>query len=294
MGYGDGSGFIPALGSGGGGGGSVTWTDTQIGYGIDGSDVISNSDFIYDPDLGFKVGFNGDNYFFIDKVNSVVSLGDNPYTHTGQQLIIDFKSGVSSLGDLYGHGNSTFLEVADGSELIELNTVNATIGTADNFAVDVTGQFSLGQLDGIPVISTSLGVYNTIANSLTGDVAISGVGDLTALGYSTEGVFSGHFGGDGSLAIILADKIDETPEILSIVVNSDGTKNMIMTQTPTSWSVIGIGGTGISIDDTTGRVNFKKIPTYANDAAAISAGLTGGDAYYTTTAGSTYLKMVPY
>jgi hypothetical protein len=40
-------------------------------------------------------------------------------------------------------------------------------------------------------------------------------------------------------------------------------------------------------------INLDLVPTYADDAAAITGTLTSGDVYKTTTLGSTYLKIVP-
>lgn len=41
------------------------------------------------------------------------------------------------------------------------------------------------------------------------------------------------------------------------------------------------------------RTTIPDVPTYANDAAAISGGLVTGQLYKTTSGGSTVLKIVP-
>jgi hypothetical protein len=53
------------------------------------------------------------------------------------------------------------------------------------------------------------------------------------------------------------------------------------------------GGTKISINDLTQIVNISNVPTYANDAAATTGGLTTGDVYKNTTGGVTHLCIVP-
>lgn len=40
-------------------------------------------------------------------------------------------------------------------------------------------------------------------------------------------------------------------------------------------------------------ITLTDIPSYADDAAAISGGLTTGNIYKTTTGGSTFLKIIP-
>ena len=55
----------------------------------------------------------------------------------------------------------------------------------------------------------------------------------------------------------------------------------------------GGNGTKILINDTNQVVTITNVPTYADDAAAITGGLTTGMLYKTTTSGSTFLKIVP-
>lgn len=45
--------------------------------------------------------------------------------------------------------------------------------------------------------------------------------------------------------------------------------------------------------DLAGQLNITSVPSYADDAAAITGGLGSGDIYQTTTGGSTFLKRVP-
>lgn len=52
-------------------------------------------------------------------------------------------------------------------------------------------------------------------------------------------------------------------------------------------------GTSLTIDDLHQRITATNVPAFANDAAATGAGLTTGQIYKTTTAGSTFLKIVP-
>lgn len=54
-----------------------------------------------------------------------------------------------------------------------------------------------------------------------------------------------------------------------------------------------VNGTYIQINDATQLVTITNVPSYADDAAATGAGLTSGQLYKTTTAGSTFLKIVP-
>lgn len=54
-----------------------------------------------------------------------------------------------------------------------------------------------------------------------------------------------------------------------------------------------LNGTKISINDLSQLVKISNVPSYADDSAAITAGLTTGELYKTTTSGSTFLKIVP-
>lgn len=54
-----------------------------------------------------------------------------------------------------------------------------------------------------------------------------------------------------------------------------------------------VNGTQITINDITKLVKITNVPTYANDAAAITGGLTTGHLYKTTTGGITALNIVP-
>lgn len=51
--------------------------------------------------------------------------------------------------------------------------------------------------------------------------------------------------------------------------------------------------TKIVIDDLTQLITVSNVPTYADDSAATTAGLTTGQLYKTTSSGSTFLKIVP-
>lgn len=63
--------------------------------------------------------------------------------------------------------------------------------------------------------------------------------------------------------------------------------------------VVNIGGntygnnTNIQVDDINQIVTITNVPTYADDATAVTGGLTTGNLYKTTTGGSTFLKIVP-
>jgi len=50
---------------------------------------------------------------------------------------------------------------------------------------------------------------------------------------------------------------------------------------------------GVTLDAQNGKVKITNVPTYANDAAAITGGLTTGQLYKTTTLGVTALNIVP-
>jgi len=55
----------------------------------------------------------------------------------------------------------------------------------------------------------------------------------------------------------------------------------------------GGNNTKITIEDVTQLITVSNVPTYADDAAATTGGLTTGQLYKTTTGGSTFLKIVP-
>ncbi len=66
------------------------------------------------------------------------------------------------------------------------------------------------------------------------------------------------------------------------------------TLTNDSFSILGqTNGTGITVDDLTQLITISNVPTYADDAAATTAGLTTGQLYKTTTSGVTALNIVP-
>ena len=50
---------------------------------------------------------------------------------------------------------------------------------------------------------------------------------------------------------------------------------------------------GVTVDAQNGKVKVTNVPTYADDAAALVGGLVTGQLYKTTSAGSTFLKIVP-
>jgi len=54
-----------------------------------------------------------------------------------------------------------------------------------------------------------------------------------------------------------------------------------------------ISGTYIKVDDLNQKITVNNVPTYADDAAAITGGLTTGMLYKTTTGGTTSLNIVP-
>ena len=172
------------------------------------------------------------------------------YDLAGLYFLVDAFNHQYQLGDINGTNNGTLLTIDDINQFTTLKTNGTLIGKINNFDADVTGQFYLGTLPDIPVITSSLGVYNTIRNSTTGDVALVGSGDLTALGGSTEAAILAHFGGDLSQAYIYTDIISGTPTVTSLAY-SDGGDSITVTQNPTTYSVVGgTNGTLFTIDDT--------------------------------------------
>ena len=68
------------------------------------------------------------------------------------------------------------------------------------------------------------------------------------------------------------------------------TSNVYLNDTSTGFTAVGSGGLGINTTPTSGRrlhvnglVKFTSLPTYANNAAALSGGLTNDDVYKTAT-----------
>ena len=57
--------------------------------------------------------------------------------------------------------------------------------------------------------------------------------------------------------------------------------------------ISGGNGTYITVDDLNEKITVANVPTYADDAAAITGGLTTGMLYKTTTGGITALNIVP-
>jgi len=230
----NGSGFVPPLG-GGGGGGSITWTDGEVGYGISGSTVIANSDFTYDETAGFDVGFSGSN------VIKALLLEGYPFVR---------------IGDVPSLYNGTKITVEDKDNIIILNTENATIGKTDNFSSSLTGQFSLGVLGSIPYLTTSLGAYNTIANSSSGDVSFAGVGDLSTLGGSAQAASLSYFAEDNSIGIVTVDYLSSAPRISYVCQDGVGSSVNVF-QEPNSYSISSsVNEVGLSLDAISGIINL--------------------------------------
>jgi hypothetical protein len=93
----------------------------------------------------------------------------------------------------------------------------------------------------------------------------------------------------------LYTKLDGANKVFSVNVSSAKVLNI----DPNN-NLYGIGDLGginndtkIIIDDSTLLVTISNVPTYADDAAAATGGLTTGQLYKTTTGGITALNIVP-
>ena len=103
--------------------------------------------------------------------------------------------------------------------------------------------------------------------------------------------------------------VSGTPQLSTEVVAdpSEGEVNSLVNYTLTGISsgfrsksrastigdIAGGNGTYITVDDLNEKITVANVPTYANDAAAITGGLTTGMLYKTTTGGITALNIVP-
>ena len=147
----------------------------------------------------------------------------------------------------------------------------------------------------IDQISTAIGTVNgsfsKLTNDATGDIAFSGVGDLTPFGLSTESTVIAHISSNGDFVASFCDSTDGTP-YWGVISTLSGGQNFTLNLTPNNFEITGSNGTGIIIDDITQLINMPIVPAYADNASAVAAGLTVGSLYKTTTSGSTYMKIV--
>lgn len=182
-----------------GGGGSITWADNEIGYGITGSVVDSNADFNYN-DTKFKVGFSGSNVISVDVDSGypVIAIGDNNH---------DF--------------NSTILVLDDSSQYVGIYADSAAIYKTNNFGDTSTGQYILGEIT-IPGGSSSVGSYNTIFDSDSGDLSLSGVGDLSFLSFSRASALLMRVNEDTSQAYVVVDDNGNAPIIQCLTQDALG------------------------------------------------------------------------
>jgi hypothetical protein len=216
----------------------------------------------------------------------VIALGNYRF------FSLDSFNGVYSIGDIdtYAYGN--YFKIDDGSAETTGNVMNAYLGSQNNIAGICEANIQISTTVFIPTTSVS-GSFNFISDSGTGDVALVGSGDLSNLGYGGTASGMAHFLSDNSeSAYVICDNNGTQPRFSAVV--KGGASYFSAIATPTQIGLVGsVNGTGISIDDSLQKINFGAVPSYATNAAAATAGLTTGNLYKTTSAGSTYLKIYP-
>ena len=185
--------------------------------------------------------------------------------------------------------------------------------TTKNTNISATyGDDTFSEILNSAILTNITGIAQTL-NSISGDTAFHGIyrdsekGDLYS---KNEIVLS-----DGSM---VSEKID-MGTFANVIYAYDGSSflsgtSVIASDAINIYNDVGAGnelgffveegtlllgnrnggnGTKITIDDINEQITITNVPTYANDAAAITGGLTTGMLYKTTTGGITALNIVP-
>jgi hypothetical protein len=206
-------------------------------------------------------------------------------------MYIDTGANLYGMGDIDSYSLNTNLYIDDSIGDTTINTLASKIGRVDNIASGVTAYSQIG------VVNTNFGnltgSFNVVQNSNTNVLSVAGSGDLSNLGYRQEGSILFNTASNSDTAYSSCDWNGSTSNWVMFCFNGTNTNFMQMYLLQRSFGIIGINGTGIYADDNTGIISLRNVKFYADDAAATGAGLITGDIYATTTAGSTYIKIVP-
>lgn len=142
----------------------------------------------------------------------------------------------------------------DGTTFAEIGNVNLQNIVSTN----VTVQDFLGSLS-IPGSLTLPGVFDVSSNGLSGNTALVGTGDLTALGFSNTSSLFGQITGGGDTVRLIADNISSIPTLKTqVFLNSDATHGTTDTITNTGEVFnVALNSTGYTIDDTNKKIDFR-------------------------------------
>jgi hypothetical protein len=227
------------------------------------------------------INASGANYLNLDGSNGYYQIGDTDYVQNGVFLHIDSTNNVLRIYNTGGNqsllldSNNQIYAIGDlsyeayGGQISIVND-SITYNAADHTIYDLNG-FALANL------STNLQIVGRLDQSfleidnnvLTNKLNYKGVSDqATVQKY------------DGDNGILYWGDIDNvnTNSIIALDI-----ANQSLTLSNMDSFHFGIA-----------KINMGNVPVYTSDAAAITmGGLTTGDLYKTTTAGSTFLKIVP-
>lgn len=149
-----------------------------------------------------------------------------------------------------------------------------------------------GNFNGFRFSSDTIGLYYTLMGQLDSATKKGGFIEIENIGgdNAIECVTNNGSGGFESM-------LKQTPEQLTFSEYGGGKLFLDLDQETNTFRIGDLtnsnNGTSIQIDDALSLITITNVPSYADDAAASGAGLTSGQLYKTTTAGSTFLKIVP-
>ena len=265
----------------------------------------------------------------VDGTEVLNSIADLPTTNTvdGQEKAVIVQNGqvvTTSINNIGGGGGGGIaigdaITDADAASILYVDgsgnltqdtgfTRDVTTGNTNILATTGTNTFGF-KLDN-NVLGAGLSGSVLSASNTGGDSLISGLfnndGALSWLDYytySSGGSFQS-FKSNGLYSFSISNSsgasvYQSTPTTFSLISSISSAGGQGISQ---SGRVTVIGNTGgnpggndtkITIDDVTQLITVSNVPTYADDAAAATGGLTTGQLYKTTTLGTTSLNIVP-
>ena len=277
----------------GGGRSSPAGVDTDVQYNDSGS-FGGDANFTWDKNnLIFTVGdlakVQNDTRLTVDDLDQDIFLqndGETAITDTAGNELLYIGPADSSSRRIYTLGD--FEEVGSGT-LLTVDDTRNNISLSDNSGNGIFYQGNVGT-PSFPVTITGLKADVVNGDYTFGDANGAGLGTYLDIDDANKAVTTYNDG---------ATEIANTSGFPGLIVYpSTPIHNPIVAIPAAGKYELGdisksANGTLLSIDDTTQLFTLTNVPTYENDAAAISAGLTTGQLYKTTTGGITALNIVP-
>lgn len=171
---------------------------------------------------------------------------------------------------------STYVGYGDGSNLLTGSADLTWDNTNKVFSAGVTGVGS--------TYLTLDSINNTSKVSTTGTFQV------------TDDTGAPWFEINNNNHISYIGKITDNRSYISVDSSDDLTREIVINTVSQVkiGDVLGVvNSTQIIVDDSTELITITNVPTYADDAAAVTGGLTTGQLYKTTTSGITALNIVP-